>query len=112
MDLYERTVELELATNAGRACIWFVIRRRLLRSPDEERLIAGDPRSADELAGGRVKAMCASARHRTGAEATVLVRDRMLECARWHYSTTEILTLAPGTIAMSMLEGFDSGAWD
>ena len=112
MDLYERQVDRELATESGHACIWSVVRRRLLRRPDEEWLIAEDPLGADEVAGRRVKAMCETARRRTGAEATVFVRARMLEQARSQFSTTEIDTLDPGMLATSMLDGFDCGAWD
>lgn len=112
MDLYERKVDEELATEAARACIWFVIRRRLLSSPQEERLIADDPLLADELAARRVKAMCDTARHRTGVQATAFVRARMIERARWEFSTTEIDTLDPGMLAASMLDGFDCGEWD
>jgi hypothetical protein len=111
MDLYERRVVQEMATEAGLACIWFVVRHRLLSSPDEERLIADDPLRADELAARRVKAMCASARHRTGAEARAFVRAQMIEHARLGFSTTEILTLNPGFLATSLLDGFERGAW-
>jgi hypothetical protein len=111
MDLYERRVDQEMATDSGRACIWLVIRRRLLSNPDEQRLIADDPLRADELAGRRVKAMCETARHRTGVQATAFVRAQMIERARWQLSTTEIDTLDPGMLARSMLDGFDCGEW-
>ena len=112
MDPYARRVDQELATESGRACIWFVVRRRLLSRPEEEWLIDDDPLRADELAGKRVTAMCKSARHRTGDEATGFVRARMIERARWQFSTTEIDTLEPGAFAASMLAEFDCGAWD
>jgi hypothetical protein len=112
MDLYERRVDGELATDLGLACIWVVVRRRLLSDPDEQRLIADDPAQADELAARRVKAMCGSARRRTGAEASDFVRGRMIERARWQFSTTEIDAVAPGLLATSMLPEFERGAWD
>ena len=112
MDPYTRRVDEEMATESGRACIWFVIRRRLLSSSDRERLISEDPLRADELAAKRVTAMCKTARLRTGHEATLFVRAQMLERARWQFSTTEIDTIEPGTFAASMLDDFDGGAWD
>ena len=112
MDPYERRVEQEMATPSGHACIWSVVRRRLLTDPEEAELIADDPLLADELAGRRVKAMCATARRRTGAEAAVFVRARMLERARWQFGTTEVDTAAPGALATSMFDDFDGGAWE
>jgi hypothetical protein len=112
MDPYARRVDQEMATASGHACIWSVVRRRLLSSPEEERLIADDPLRADELAAKRVTAMCKTARQRTGNEATVFVRVRMIERARWQFSTTEIDTVDPGTFATSMLDDFECGAWD
>jgi len=112
VDPYERRVDQEMATPAGRACIWSAVRRRLLSDPEEQELIADDPLLADELAARRVKAMCATARRRTGSEATDFVRARMIERARWQFSTTEIDTLDSGVLATSMIDEFDGGAWD
>ena len=112
MDLYERQVDQEMATESGRLCIWFVVRRRLLNGADERRLIVNDPPRADELAAQRVDAMSESDAHMTGNDATAFVRTWMIERARWQFSTTEIDTLEAGVFATSMLDGFDCGAWD